>query len=1191
MTNRLMHTTFLAAILFLTAGSAPAAEAGYYKGTHLFSMPPDPAKSATTLTRFGPVGMSIDLIQPAFTMQIKSVEPGSPADATGQLKPGMIIQSINGEKLADINPRIQLGNMITKAEAGNGKMRMMVCDKPGGEAREVVVQLRPMGQYSQTWPLNCPKSDKIVRDFAEYLKKEKANRGFADIGMLFLLSTGEESDLAVVRDWARARAKIKPEGYSWHVGYGGLALAEYYLRTGDPEVFPAIQALADHALRIETFGGWASRGALGSPDYGGGGGHLSAGGVLVPAYLLLAKECGAEMPDESLRRIMKYWYRYAGRGNVPYGNNKPEGTYTDNGKNGKLAFSMAAAAALTPEGENSLYARARDVSALFSFTSTSFMLHGHTGGGIGEIWRSAAMGLLREKRPALYRDFMDQRRWHYEMSRRWDGSFAILGGERYDNEEWGAGYALTYTVPRKTLRITGAPPTKYSKPYKLPERAWGTAEDDDFVSIDAIAYSDGSRPDFTKDTLATGGAIALLDVAKQKLSDEDLQKYIRHPTIITRNYFVDQIVGRGERFVLALLSDPDARMRRLALEAAFKLKPVPEAILAGVIALLGDEKESWFVKELALRVVGNGSADQIAPHVDVLLPYLQHEEWWLQHSTLVALTPVVTDPRCYQRVLPAIGKFLESNHLHNTTGPLRWGTLPQMLRQAQGEVAELARQTLKQTYTQYVEYHHKNPEVEKRVNPTMREGIAGALAALPGGLDVLYEVSKQRSPEQSLPYQDLYLQADPTRFSPQLKKEFEEIVKTRLIPEYIGANRSYLVRERDNRAIPHDFYYRGERVAGLVDLYRRIGVNEYEWHDFGPVATEMSWHYLTFDPPEAKAWDIEATRYRPVTVPAGMENWFKPEFNPAEHGWKVGLQPFGATNGKLVGATIDGGRTGAPVATCSMDFCRHHVPMATLWDKEVLLLRGKFKFPPFKQGHRYRLLVGGMSHVGAGEGFKFYVNGADFWEKDRGVGKREGGVPIDKHLDATLWPTFSGQEVDIAHISFMAKYRGWMSRHLMIWVQEMKLPPLDDEQFLNSARLSPMTSAAWQALQDPDNADQDPRVGMYRWDGKTQPNPALLGDWRSVGFIEANEKFDPKRPARVTTALFPKITFTADGRTDNPLFIWTGATLLNLGSNEALQMEVRTIEGVEYLFVEHGGFQTKHGPHWKSPQFVMQRVK
>jgi len=46
--------------------------------------------------------MGIDLIQPAFRMQIHLIEEGSPATTTGKLKAGQMIQSINGQVLQDI---------------------------------------------------------------------------------------------------------------------------------------------------------------------------------------------------------------------------------------------------------------------------------------------------------------------------------------------------------------------------------------------------------------------------------------------------------------------------------------------------------------------------------------------------------------------------------------------------------------------------------------------------------------------------------------------------------------------------------------------------------------------------------------------------------------------------------------------------------------------------------------------------------------------------------------------------------------------------------------------------------------------------------------------------------------------------------------------------------------------------------
>ena len=227
--------------------------------------------------------------------------------------------------------------------------------------------------------------------------------------------------------------------YAWFIGISGTPLCEYYLRTGDRSVLPLIKAYADNARANQVNGGWAGRGNIAAVTYGGGGGHLNAGGTAVVQFLCLAKECGVDVDERTLQSALTHFYRWAGRGNVPYGNNLPEHGFVDNGKNGNLALGMAAAASLTPDGQNSIYARASETAALSGFYTTAFMLHGHTGGGIGEVWRSAAMGLLYDKAPKHYRQFMDSRQWIYELSRRYNGSFGILGGARYDNETWGPG--------------------------------------------------------------------------------------------------------------------------------------------------------------------------------------------------------------------------------------------------------------------------------------------------------------------------------------------------------------------------------------------------------------------------------------------------------------------------------------------------------------------------------------------------------------------------------------------------------------------------------------------------------------------------------------------------------------------------------------------------------------------------------
>ena len=129
-------------------------------------------------------------------MRISNVEEGSPAAATERLKKGQIIESINGQILKDIDPRIQLGQILAQAEATDGKLSFAI----KGESQSVVVKVPVLGAYSSTWPLNCSKSDKIVRQVADYLSQPKATEGLGGIGMLFLLSTGEDKDLAVVRE-------------------------------------------------------------------------------------------------------------------------------------------------------------------------------------------------------------------------------------------------------------------------------------------------------------------------------------------------------------------------------------------------------------------------------------------------------------------------------------------------------------------------------------------------------------------------------------------------------------------------------------------------------------------------------------------------------------------------------------------------------------------------------------------------------------------------------------------------------------------------------------------------------------------------------------------------------------------------------------------------------------------------------
>jgi hypothetical protein len=1185
----------ISALLVLSTG-VPAATGGYYKESPLFSTAPGPEKSVNVIERFGPVGMAIELHQPAFTMVVGAIEPGSPAEAAGGLQKGQVIESLNGQTLRDIDPRIQLGQILEAAEATDGILTFMI--KTDAAPREVVVKIPVLGAYSKSWPLDCPKSEKIVRNFADYLARPDPNKGFAGAGMLFLLSTGEEKDLAPVKAWVHSLDGGKNTGYAWHLGFAGIPLCEYYLRTGDPVALKVIQSWVGAARKGEYLDAWAGRGGVVKLGYGNG--HLNAGGTTVVTFLMLAKQCGAEVDESLLNRTLTHFFRYAGRGINPYGDDRPETSFVDNGKHGNLAFAMAAAASLTPEGEDSLYAKARDICAITGFYTTTFMLHGHTGGGIGEIWRSSSMALMREKKPLQYREFMDHRKWHYDLSRRFDGSFGILGGEGYDKVEWGNLYPWAYTFPRKTLRITGAPPSKFSKTHALPKRPWGVEADDIFLSMQSVPDSNGGLLDLSGEVLTRHSSKPfIISLNATELTDDDFRRHIRHPEFLIRHMIANMLTGLTADYMFPkpgpkprphLLEEfarhADPRVRYAALRAAVRMfDPADETskrLFAFAIERLKDDAESWFVKDACLALVGKGTPDMIVPHVDLLISYLGHPEQWLQNGALSALVVVSIDERCHEKVLPVIGEFLRKTPRQSTTGGPGYA-LRTILPNATPAVRDVALKALGATYTGYEgpSMWTGGQNMAGHRKETINR-IAETLATVPGGYDVLFDLAKKKNPAEPLPHDEIFLAANPEIFGPKLQEAIKPIIREKLIYQYVAENRAAIFNDISK---PQQRGAVENSLDDLVSLYQKIGVHDYDWRAFGQLS-DAQWHYFSFEAPEKQAYDKSPWRYRPVTLPAGMENWFAPDFDPAKAGWKQGQMPIGQFEGKL--------ETNHRGSTRQDNFWQGKP--RTLWENEVLLVRQTFTLPALKDGHIYRLRVDRGQGVGAGDGFKIYINGKELVETKEGLGRRAGNTIRGAWITQEFTRELAKGPATIAAITFL-RYgdraivtmppvpQGIFS----MWLEERKLPPLDEAVLKKAALYTPLLTSEWQAKNDP-SSEEPVENPPFFYDGQFVANPAIPGTWMLVDVVGAVEDFQPAgKKVNAGRAPFQKLILTSDGGSDTPRFLWSGTTLMDIESRAALQMTPRTIDGVDYLFVESGGFNAKNPAGWKSTLTVLKK--
>jgi len=1156
-----------------------------------------------SIERFGPVGIGIELHPPAFVMKVKNVEEGSPAEATGQLRPGMIIETINGEKLHDIDPRIQLGNIITQAEATDGKVVLAVREDEKSPVQNVTVTIPVLGAYSKTWPLNCEKSDRIVRQLADRFTEEGWS-GRIDLSgprMLFMLSTGEEKDLEVVRGWIKKSIEMnqnfaeKHYAYQWFVSWGGPCLAEYYLRTGDESILPILKKVADAVRKTMYHDAWGGRGVAAH--------HMGLAGTGTLNFLLLARQCGVEVEEGMLQAALQHFYRFAGRGVNPYMDGYPEGGTTDNGRNARLAFAMAAASALDPKGEASLYAMARDVAAMHSFYSGSYMNHGHTGGGIGEVWRSAAMGLLYDKRSKQYREFMDNRSWWLDISRRYNGSFGILGGGSYDKESWGITMGLTYTVPRKKLCIFGAPRSPHAKPHKIPARPWGTAADDAFLSLQPAADMAGKVANLDGETFAEDSGLPMTRrISVPGLSDDDLLGFMRHSKHALRQGAAQRIYKEMRVLLIpTLLKDKDARVRYAGLSAmpmpvvsgrpercdpGFPQDKVTGEMLSRMFEMLNDPEESWFVVDSVLQRLSRRSAEELAPHVDRIIHFLSHDEWWVRHSALRATVPLALDARTYKKAMAAMTGEVPSF----IRAPRGLAEFAKRLADADPKIQEAGVAALG---TIYERYPGRSANPPGGLHPSGHsetwylKAVAGALQTAPGGLDVLYQVSTKRYPNLLLPYRDIFLGARNVDSNPRVKDALQAIIMEELIPEYVGRNLPNLEKEAKGGSVG------GSRdpIMQLSSLYARAGVEGYEWTTFGTDRHDNEWEYFCFDPPEkVKLVNERHNRYRKVTYPEGMTNWFAKDFDAKAAGWKTGKAPISNFDNRIP----------AGKDSCNEEdsICGCGDAGKTLWDKEVILMRRTFELPPLQEGYRYRLLVGGASHVGVGDGYSVYLNGRKITEAKGYGGRGSGGQPDGVGIAPEFFEEFKGGKVVVAATSFLRQHHRThkIQGHMNLWFQQQKIPPFGDDLFQKSISLIPMICTAWQDLQDPAKTISDPDEGKFWYDNTFKPNAKLLGDWAAVGQIAAVNAFKPGEKLDPNKSSITGLSLKPDGATDSPNRLWSGDTLIDLrrdyrggAAYEALKMMAKTIEGTDYLFVEAGGFSTKHPAGWKSPWIVLER--
>ena len=302
----------------------------------------------------GPTGIRIQITHdhPAY-MTVRYVFRDSPA--YGKINIGDIIVGANGTRMTTPHtfgrgtrgratwdgPMVSMANLIEDSQAADGKIEFIVWPS-GVEASEkvVTVEVEPIGRFSPTWPYDCPRSDRLMIELADFLMDEYQRAGRFESrththssAVLALMAANQPKYDRLVKeilsDYGSKRYDpTHGAGFpAWNWGHDAIVMGEYYLLTKDRSLLPAIASLIECVAAAQDaeadsyshkpFPYIRRRMAAGGPK-GYGGMSMTSGFIMVG--LSLFKEAGLDYGAETHERLYQAFLRSASpSGAIGYG--------------------------------------------------------------------------------------------------------------------------------------------------------------------------------------------------------------------------------------------------------------------------------------------------------------------------------------------------------------------------------------------------------------------------------------------------------------------------------------------------------------------------------------------------------------------------------------------------------------------------------------------------------------------------------------------------------------------------------------------------------------------------------------------------------------------------------------------------------------------------------------------------------
>jgi len=287
--------------------------------------------------------------------------------------------------------------------------------------------------------------------------------------------------------------------------------------------------------------------------------------------------------------------------------------------------------------------------------------------------------------PDLYHTTMQRFRWFHDLGRQASGAFhGQVDHPSLEADEVGIALALAYTAPLKTLCITGAPRSKHARDFTLPARLWGTEADIAFLTSKHHPdfYQYGDEEEFHIPFWQLPVRLSYGPEQVRDLPLDMMLKNVRHARCTIRMAAAKALcMNKRYAELEALLSDPDPRLRRAALDGINDNRPwftaptvgrhalpadeFTPAMAEAITRMLTDPEEAWFVVDGALNALSHAPVELIEKNIPHILKWTTHEDWWLRESAFNALMGLNEDEKLFTEYLPTAIDIMINEYRYN----------------------------------------------------------------------------------------------------------------------------------------------------------------------------------------------------------------------------------------------------------------------------------------------------------------------------------------------------------------------------------------------------------------------------------------------------------------------------------------------------------------------------------------------